>query len=177
MTTVTPKQLRLFYALWPDEATRAALARLQFDLHGNKTRYRNFHITLAFLGEQPSTLLPTLQTMLAQIPDAEMTLTLDRLGYFARNRIAWAGMSQAPDALMQLQAGLTQQLATHQVVFESRALFRPHITMAREADAPADAVIAPIVWHAKQVALVQSLMTDDGLSYQVLASHWLKRAR
>lgn len=177
MTIATLKHLRLFYALWPDDTTRAALARLQFDLHGNKTRYRNFHITLAFLGDQPESVLPALQTLLTHIEDKEMTLTLDRLGHFPRNRIAWAGMHDAPAALMQLQAGLTRQLAQRQVMFESRALFRPHITLAREAAAPAEHAFTPIVWQAKQVALVQSLMAEDGLRYQVLASHWLKRAR
>lgn len=177
MTDATPKQRRLFYALWPDDVTRSALARLQFELHGNKTRYRNFHITLAFLGDQPSTMLPDLQDILAHLEGVEMRLQLDKIGYFARQRIAWAGMSNEPPGLSQLQTHLTAQLSEHHVQFESRAVFRPHITLVRDADDPGRLEFPPIVWHAKQVTLMQSLMQEDGLQYEVLASHWLRRAR
>lgn len=177
MTIATPKQCRLFYALWPDDVTRSALARLQFELHGNKTRYRNFHVTLAFLGDQEPTLLPTLQGILAQLDGSEMSLQIDKLGYFPRNRIGWAGMSQPSDALNRLQVLLTEKLKENQVRFESRALFKPHLTLVRDADAPAVVEFAPIIWHAKQVTLVQSVLQDDGPHYQVLASHWLQRAR
>lgn len=177
MTRATPKQCRLFYALWPDEVTRSALARLQFELHGNKTRFRNLHITLAFLGDQEPDLLPMLQSVLAELDGNEMTLQIDRLGYFARNRIAWAGMKHPPDALINLQATLTEKLKQHQVLFESRALFRPHLTLVRDADAPPETEFAPIIWHAKQVTLVESVLQDDGAHYQVLASHWLQKVR
>ncbi len=177
MTLATPKQRRLFYALWPDEITRSALARVQFELHGNKTRYRNFHITLAFLGDQPEAMLPELQTILTQLDGSEMNLELNRVGYFARQRIAWAGMRQEPPALKQLQTDLTAQLSGHHVRFESRALFRPHITLVRDADDPGMVEFPPIVWHAKQVTLMQSETLEDGLQYKVLASHWLQRAR
>ena len=177
MTLATPKQRRLFFALWPDDTTRSALARLQFELHGNKTRYRNFHITLAFLGDQSETMLPELQNILAHLSGMEMVLQLDRIGYFARQRIAWAGMTQEPPGLKRLQTDLTAQLSGHHVQFESRAVFRPHITLVRDADDPGAMDFPPIVWHAKQVTLMQSLVQDDGLHYQVLASHWLQRVR
>ena len=153
------------------------MSRLQFDLHGNKTRYRNFHITLAFLGDQPESALPQLKATLAQLDEVEMTLNIDRLGYFAKQRIAWAGMSQTHDTLNHLQTHLTASLSAQQVQFESRALFRPHITLARDAERPAQEVFTPIIWHAKQVTLMQSISNADGLQYQVLASHWLQRAR
>lgn len=177
MTLANPKQCRLFYALWPDEVTRSALARLQFELHGNKTRFRNFHITLAFLGDQDAGLLPVLQSILGQLEGNEMSLKIDQLGHFPRNRIAWAGMKQPPAELIRLQAMLTEKLTQNQIRFESRALFKPHLTLARDAEAPAQQEFAPIIWHAKQVTLMQSVLQDDGPHYQVLASHWLARAR
>ena len=60
MTTAIPENLRLFYALWPDQATRAALMRLQSGLAGRRIAPGNLHLTLAFLGMQPSALLPQL---------------------------------------------------------------------------------------------------------------------
>ena len=43
---------RLFYALWPDAAARAALAAWQASLGGAPTRPDKLHLTLAFLGRR-----------------------------------------------------------------------------------------------------------------------------
>jgi RNA 2',3'-cyclic 3'-phosphodiesterase len=160
MTTATTNQIRLFFALWPDEVTRSALTRLQFSLQGNKIRYRNFQITLAFLGDQDG---------------YEMNLQIDQLGYFARQRIAFASMKRGSEELNRLQAKLTAELTAHDLKFESRALFRPHLTLAREAENPVSFKFDPIIWHAKQIALIKSVMHEDGVHYEVLASHWLQR--
>ena len=83
--------LRLFFALWPDEATRAKLAVLQEGISGRKVSAANLHLTLAFLGNQPRALLGDLaQVMQAQTP-APFTLRIDHYGYFSKPRIAWAG--------------------------------------------------------------------------------------
>jgi RNA 2',3'-cyclic 3'-phosphodiesterase len=175
MTTATTNQLRLFFALWPDEVTRSALTRLQFSLQGNKIRYRNFQITLAFLGDQDASLLPMLQSILANLDGQEMYLQIDQLGYFARQRIAFASMKRGSEELNRLQAKLTAELTAHDLKFESRALFRPHLTLAREAENPVSFKFDPIIWHAKQIALIKSVMHEDGVHYEVLASHWLQR--
>lgn len=177
MTTATSKQHRLFYALWPDEVTRSALVRLQFSLQGNKIRYRNFHITLAFLGDQDENLLPMLKSILMDLDGPEMRLQIDQLGYFSRQRIAFAGMKKSSEELNRLQATLTKELSAHKLKFESRALFRPHLTLAREADNPVIFKFEPIIWQAKQITLMESVTREDGLHYEVLASHWLQRPR
>lgn len=173
MHTNTTESLRLFYALWPDDATRAALEQLQTAIPGCKTQYGNLHLTLAFLGQQPATLLPTLQAILARLPKVDITLVLDLAGYFTRNRIAWAGMHQVPDALSTLQRKLTQMLQQHDIVFTNPPAFKPHITLARNAPVPPDIPFEPIRWQANQVVLVQSTAQPDGVFYRVLASHWL----
>ena len=86
-------------------------------------------------------------------------------------------MKSAPEELNQLQSALTAALVAQQIRFESRALFKPHITLARDAELPPQTEIAPIIWHAKQVTLMRSVVQDDGLQYDVLASHWLRRVR
>lgn len=174
MNATTAKEtMRLFYALWPDDATRTELMQIQTNFHGRMTRYENLHITLAFLGEQPATLLPALKEILNQLPKSPMALTLDRLGYFPRNRIAWVGMHDAPDALFTLQSELVQALVQQGVSFDNRPSFKPHITLARDASPPPDVVFTPISWQANQVALVQSKAQPDGISYRVLASRSL----
>jgi 2'-5' RNA ligase len=165
--------MRLFYALWPDDGTRTELMQLQTNIHGRLTRYENLHVTLAFLGEQPTTLLPKLKEILDRLPESAITLTLDRLGYFPRNRVAWVGMHEVPDALLTVQRALTQALLQHDVSFDNRPAFKPHITLARDATTPPDIVFTPISWQANRIALVQSKTQPDGISYRVLASRSL----
>jgi 2'-5' RNA ligase len=161
--------LRLFYALWPDDATRERLAQLQSHVRGKPTRYDNLHITLAFLGEQPADVLPALRTILDRLPRKDIVLTLDRLDYFARKRIAWAGPHATPAALNDLVHALVRELTAHSIAFDQRSNFKPHATLARDADAPPDFAFESIVWHADRIALVQSVMQPDGVSYRVIA--------
>jgi 2'-5' RNA ligase len=166
--------LRLFYALWPDDEVRAALRNLQALTSGRLTRYENLHITLAFLGNQPEENLPALKNILAGLPSDAMVLTIDRLGYFRKNRIAWAGSHAVPDALHALQTALAQSLEQQGLAFDKQNRFKPHITLARDAAAPVDQPFEPIAWKIAQVTLMQSLQSEGRLSYRVLATHRLR---
>ena len=168
------RKLRLFYALWPDAATRAALTRLQLAVRGRNMRPENFHLTLAFLGEQPIGSLPRLRQILRQLGGSALDLQLDQYGYFSRNRIAWAGMQQVPPALVTLQQELAQALTLHRIDYDNQSAFRPHLTLARNAQPPEELTIAPVLWHADHVALVQSDSLDQGRQYRILASRWLR---
>lgn len=165
--------LRLFYALWPDAPVRAALMRLQSAFHGRLTQYDNLHLTLAFLGRQPASLLPALSALLEDLPAGGIPLDIDRAGYFKNQGIAWAGMHAPPDALLDLQRALTDRLKRHGIAFDTRSSFKPHVTLARAASPPDDAPFEPIRWLARQVALVQSTNGPSGVVYQVLASRFL----
>jgi 2'-5' RNA ligase len=170
MDTDKTESLRLFYALWPDDATRAALAGLQTRVKGRRTRYDNLHITLAFLGEQPVTLLPDLKQILTELPEPDIALVLDQFGHFKRPRIAWAGMSAVPEALNALHHDLMEALERHHIVVARHTSFRPHVTLARDAPPPDDFPFDAIHWRARQIALVQSKTGRDGVDYRVLAS-------
>lgn len=170
MSPKTPGSLRLFYALWPDGATSSALQQLQAPMHGRRTAFSNLHMTLVFLGQQPAALLSDLKDILARLPQTELSLTLDRVGYFPRNRIAWVGPSNTPDELASLHRELVQALKDRKVAFNDQHTYRPHVTLARDAALPPDLTFNPIVWHATEVALVQSTTTAEGPIYQVLAS-------
>lgn len=174
---MSTQRLRLFYALWPDHATRTALAQLQAHVTGRNTRPQNLHLTLAFLGEQPASVLPQLQTILRQLTLTAPILTLDQFGHFANSHIAWAGMQAVPAALLQLQQTLRQQLLQHAVCFDQRTAFKPHITLARHAAAPAECSFTPIIWRASEVVLVQSETDGEGSLYRVLGSHRLEHAQ
>lgn len=174
--TLGDKPLRLFYALWPDDATRDALLTLQMQQRGRRTRPGNLHATLAFLGEQPITHLALLEEILARLPGNAITLQIDRVGYFKRKRIVWAGSHAVPDALITLQQSLADKLDEHGIEFDRRNDFTPHITLARDAEPPTDRPFEPFTWEMKQVALVQSIQEGGRLDYKVLASIYLASA-
>lgn len=175
MTAKTSESLRLFYALWPDDATSSALMQLQSPMHGRTVPYSNLHLTLVFLGQQPAALLPDLKDILNHLPRSDITLTLDRVGHFPRNRIAWAGMRHAPDALFTLHRALMQALLERKVAFNGQHDYKPHVTLARDASLPPDLAFDPIVWQANRAALVQSTTAAEGSIYRILASRALDK--
>ncbi|MGZ3240653.1 MAG: RNA 2',3'-cyclic phosphodiesterase [Burkholderiaceae bacterium] len=176
MVNSTKQSLRLFYALWPDEATRAALMRLQAPIRGRKTRYENFHLTLPFLGQQPADLLPLLKSNLGRVPPQPVALMVDRIGYFTQQKIAWAGMSEMPVALHALNNSLIEALAQNNIAFNNHSTFRPHITLARDAEPPEELPFNPFVWQCEHVALVESSNQQEGVVYRVLASRLLRQS-
>lgn len=170
MSTAPPESLRLFFALWPDVGTRTALMQLQDDMRGRVIPYDNLHLTLVFLGQQPTALLPSLKDLLTHIPAATLMLTIDQLGYFPRKRIAWAGMHAIPHTLLALHRSLMAGLLRAGVQLREEQDFKPHITLAREARLPVDMVFTPIAWQVGELALVQSTTETGGTRYSVLAS-------
>lgn len=169
---VTPQRsLRLFYALWPDAGVRDALAQLQQPLAGRQMHREDLHLTLAFLGAQPAALLPELLAILAALPQPDLTLRLDCIGYFSSSHIAWVGMRSTPVALVAWRDALLAQLARHGIDGAARGAFTPHVTLARNAARPDAIAIEAIAWHACRCVLVESmpsLAQENGARYRVL---------
>lgn len=168
----SPASLRLFFALWPDAATRSVLAGLLPSGQsgaGRPTAPENLHLTMAFLGMQPAQVLPALEQVLQALDFPQLRLQLDRYGYFQRARIAWLGMEHPPPALLQLQRELSSALRECGIGHDRESAFRPHVTLARNAPAAPRGRAPEIVWQAPQLALVQSTTTPRGPIYEVLA--------
>jgi len=164
----TPSALRLFYALWPDEKTRAALNALQIHVRGRKLRPANLHLTMAFLGDQSRHLLGTLKELADAVPMPAFDLSIEQLGCFEQQRIAWAGMRNPPRELLSLERELCDALQAGGIGFDRRASFRPHITLARDAPPPIDVAFEPICWGTPQLALVKSEAGPTGVRYEIL---------
>jgi 2'-5' RNA ligase len=164
---------RLFYALWPDDATRSALLALQSQLSGGRpTPAANLHLTLAFLGRQPSSALPALRGIPARWPDFDCSLRFEKFGYFQRPRIAWTGMHDVPASLSGLQQSLLDALEEEKIVLSGeQGHFVPHVTLMRNAPAPTMQEIAPVVWRATRIVLAESVATPNGVAYHVLATN------
>ena len=169
-----PDTLRLFYALWPDAATRNQLALLQQDVDGRKVSDANLHLTLAFLGNQPRELLRQLEGLMHALPVQAFTIDIDHYGYFAKPRIAWVGPSSPPDALMQMQRALWQALLEAGVPLKPVAGFRPHVTLARDAMRTDREMQETIEWRVGTMALVESVAVSGGVQYRVIAGREIK---
>ena len=156
---------RLFLALWPDEPTRAALARCRdawvWDAGARPEPDARLHLTLHFLGAVPQRRLPELVADL-NAPAPSFTLQLGRAARWP-NAVAVLEPLDAPPALLQLHAALRERLEGLGLPVERRA-FRPHVTLARQvgpgAVPPAGSM--PVDWAVNGHALVRSLTANRG---------------
>ena len=162
--------LRLFFALWPDEHTRRALAAWSEAVHavcgGRRTPPENLHATLAFLGATDPARLPALGEAATQVDAPSFELVIDRTGYWKHNHIAWAGALTVPIAFTALVENLRAQLSVLGLQFDPKP-FAPHITLARDAARANAPALAPVRWPVSDFALVQS--PGGQAPYRVLA--------
>jgi len=165
---------RLFFALWPDDEVRTGLMQLQAPMQGRWIPYGNLHLTLAFLGMQPASVIAAGKEILARLPSRDDTIVIDKVGYFPRNRVAWAGATHVPEGLAALEQDLYSALNAQGIGYDRHSKFKPHITLARDASLPADIVFDPITWRADNLVLVQSTTGSGGSVYEVIASRSLR---
>jgi RNA 2',3'-cyclic 3'-phosphodiesterase len=151
---------RWFFALWPDEAVRAALAaRLQalVPSGARATHPNDLHLTLAFLGPLSPEMLTCVALAADRVRAAPFDLDIDQVGYFARARVLWCGPSASPEPLPALVADLQEQLSTCGLAADRRP-YRAHVTLARRvaAGSPTPAASAwptPVRWSARELVL------------------------
>ena len=166
--------MRLFFALWPDDAVRAQLAHWSRELHavcgGRPMRAENLHLTLAFLGNVEDARAEEVERATGAVALRRCSLILDRPGYWKHNRIAWAGASVVPLELAALVSGLREALATSRIGFDAKT-FASHVTLLREAREPAVMpALEPIEWRLAGFALVQSVTLPRGSRYEIRKS-------
>ena len=177
--------VRCFLGLGVEEAEvqpiQCCISRLQDERWTAALRWvapRNWHLTLAFLGNQPPMWLDRLRDGCQgylQAATFEKALILQgcRVGGFpdARGRIVALELPLHP-ALQTLKSGLDQVLRQQGFEPESRP-FRPHITLARFERGEATPV-APLPCDIPltftRVTLFQSLPRDGGQEYTPLWS-------
>jgi 2'-5' RNA ligase len=176
-----PPTRRLFFALWPDEFTRAALTRATRKVvrrsGGRPVPPTNYHLTLAFLGNQPAELFDRIVAAAALVRAAPFELTLERYGHWPKPRVFWIGPSpvsseQASTALSApviLASQLWDRLEVLGLYREPRP-FRAHVTLARKVAAlPEVPPPDPLIWKASGFALVESVTEPSGAVYAVVA--------
>ena len=169
---VSAPSLRLFFALWPDDAVRAAIASLAGEVAG-ETRGRavaadNLHLTLAFLGERPAAMVPDLCACVSTIGTAAFHLSLDDIGCWRKTGIAWLTAKRAAPPLLVMHDQIVEALRDLHILIDERK-FMPHVTLARRIEAVvARRVLPPIDWHIGSFVLVASVLDPAGVRYEVL---------
>lgn len=160
---------RLFFALWPGDVTRAALAGLAGECSPHPVAAANLHMTLHFLGACTAEQQQCYSKAVSAVRFEQFEIKLDYLGGLPRSHIQWLGSSAPPAALFGLVDTLGQALATCGYQLEKRP-FVPHITLSRRVKKPVTkAGLAAIRWVVNDFALVESIAGEHGVRYLVQA--------
>ncbi len=167
MTTTS----RLFFALWPDDETRQALARLGQTLGAKQFKWvppHNLHVTLAFLGQVGSEVEVSVKQSAAAIVVPAFELVFGSVSYWSSPKVLCLTCRQAvPDEAMVLATALMEAALNCGLQMDTRP-YIPHITLARKARYLPGAQFEPIIWRAETFCLVESCSGPDGVCYKVI---------
>lgn len=171
--------MRLFVALLPTDAIRAALSKLDDDRPGFRwVPTGQAHITMRFLGELSDENLEKAEAALARVRVEPFWVEVGSVGRFpprGRANVVWAGLSQHHPRLHQLRQQIDDGLLAAGVPVELSP-FVPHLTVARVRDAAPQAVehwlkrhreFAGPAWHVDSFALMASELRPRGAEHHV----------
>ncbi len=160
---------RLFFALTLSAKQKLELEYWRdqnFPLWPKAVPAANFHITLAFLGQQEMQLQQKLLEDARDIKGASFELTMNQLGFFSKPSILWLGPTQIPSELLQLVEKLNLLARKYSIAIPQQ-VYRPHITLIRDIKTPPPAPVIPIELKLKcnSFSLFCSRSTDQGVRY------------
>ena len=168
-----PDTLRLFFALWPDDATRDALNRTGKWLHqhwgGRRMRADTLHLTLAFLGATPAARLDALYDCANTVEGKVYELLFDQPGYWRHNRIGWLGASETPLPHLELVGALNASQQAEGFPVDTRPHV-PHVTLLRNTAGGEVPECTPVRWAVSDFVLVSSRTEPSGAQYEVIRS-------
>ena len=159
--------MRLFFALWPDPEIARRFANTAADLTlENRSRLvspKNYHLTLAFVGEVAPSRLAVLQRIGRTQRSTRCTIAFDGLEYWRKPQVVVAAAAEPPPALLNLSAQLHEALAL------APSPLRTHVTLARKVtQAPVLQAMSPLKWCATSFSLVLSETGGAESAYTVV---------
>ena len=172
--------VRVFFALWPDQATRAMIARAAEALNlppaARLVPRQNYHLTLAFLGETPISKLAVLRRIGANLRVATCIINFDTYDYWPHEQVVSAVTREPAVALLKLRKKLDAALGLCEAAWNSGRVraprhdsFRPHITLARKvAQAPVQQAMSSFCWCARSFGLACSDTSGSRSIYTVV---------
>lgn len=161
---------RLFFAIFPDAACAARIARLaqdlrlQLGLNGNPFRTERFHVTLNFLGDfsgVPHDVVAMAATAAAAVATAPFEVAFDRASSFGgksggRPFVLRGGEGIA--ALTRFQRALGVSLTKAGLAAEKERHYTPHLTLLYDDRTIAERAVETIRWTVHEFVLVHSLL-------------------
>ena len=170
------KDLRLFFALWPDENVRDQIEQnlKRFpSAAGRIVPRHNWHMTLHFIGNTSFEEKDCLHQQAKKLRAAQFNLTIDRCGFFKKPKVFWLGCEQTLKALSALQRELGNLLAHCSYKPETRP-YSPHVTVARKVlKSPEPIEMDPVAWPVHKFALIRSVSVKSGVRYDVIEQYRL----
>lgn len=179
--------MRSFAGLPLPDAALDTLERVQEGLTvGRHVAAENMHLTLAFLDDQPETVLQGLHQALSEISAPPLQLSFQGLDTFGgkRPRVLAAEVQKTPE-LAQLRDRVRSACRSAGIDLP-RERFRPHVTLARFprhleagqvekiAQFLAGAAGFRLECEAERFTLFRSTLAPEGARYDVLAEYPLK---
>ena len=178
ITVVNTMTIRSFIALPIAKTTANELgdiaAKMSYQDKSNAVRWvdqENYHITLAFLGDQSESQLESLAVQLDEyIAEHEFLLGLSHLSPFpeAKPKLV-AAMAQSNDSLRQLHQQTLSAINAADMLIQKRK-FIPHVTLGRYRHSrnafagtyPMNVAFETII---EEVVLYESVLTSTGAEY------------
>ncbi len=166
----TAKSMRLFFALpCPSDLAQAVCNwRDSAGLGGRPVAQANLHLTLAFLGSHPETVLDGLRQIGGGLRTDAFVLRLEQLRSIGKG-FACLVPTQIPPPLSQLVEQLHAGLSAHGFALDSRP-FLPHLTLSREAGIQPQSKPPAFEWRVERFGLYLSENTAHGVQYRELSS-------
>jgi len=164
---------RVFFALVPPLAVRDRVRDLQLTLGGGGRAVKpdNFHVTLAFMGSQPSAAISVLLEAASCLEFERCTVQLDTVGSFGRSGVGWLGSDAIPGSLTRFQASLAASLHEAGIPFD-RKPWHFHLTLYRRLrKLPPIMQTIAIEWRLEGFSLMESIRAEKGVEYHPLG-HW-----
>ena len=126
----------LFFALWPDnrqrDRMRDFISPVAKEIDGRATDRRDWHITLAYIGDLEERFIRELQESACAIQFEPFRLRLDRLEFWPRPKIAALVPPRIPPEHEKLVEALRGIIVAAGIEPATR-VYRPHITVVRNA--------------------------------------------
>lgn len=164
---------RLFFAIWPSDELRRHIEEATVGLArhsgGHVVPARNFHVTLAFVGDVPQAQLDAVIAAGGKTSAPHFAMMLDQIEAWPRSNVLVLTAPRTPPALVTLVDHLLFNLLEKQIKLK-REVYKPHVTLVRNLPMlrPSQK-IAPFEWPVTEFALVESTLDADEARYTVLA--------